>query len=130
MKNIINYFIGINLNHKQAIVLSLLLILVLILILDLELFLFYVVINLTINNMNESSELKLVEEQKELAIKIDKLSTFMRSDNFETMGSTQQSLLITQYKAMETYSSCLEMRIRAIQIRNTYKESIGGIKLD
>ena len=80
--------------------------------------------------MNESFELRLVEEQKELAIKIDKLSTFMRSDNFETMDSTQQSLLITQYKAMDTYSSCLEMRIRDIQIKNTYKERMGGLTID
>lgn len=80
--------------------------------------------------MNESFELRLVKEQKELAIKIDKLSTFMRSDNFETMGSTQQSLLITQYKAMETYNSCLEMRIRDIQIRNTYKERMEGLRIE
>lgn len=130
MKNIIDYFMEINLNHKQVIVLSLLLILVLILILDLELFLFYIVTNLIINNMNKSFELRLVEEQKELAIKIDKLSTFMRSDDFKTIGSTQQSLLITQYKAMDTYSSCLEMRIRDIQIKNTYRENIEGISIE
>lgn len=80
--------------------------------------------------MNKSFELRLVKEQKELAIKIDKLSTFMRSDDFKTIGSTQQSLLITQYKAMDTYSSCLEMRIRDIQIKNTYKENIEGIRIE
>lgn len=80
--------------------------------------------------MNKPFELRLVEEQKELAIKIDKLSTFMRSDDFKTIGSTQQSLLITQYKAMDTYSSCLEMRIRDIQIKNTYRKNIEGISIE
>lgn len=54
---------------------------------------------------------RLLTEKTELDEKIDKLSTFTKSDSFATIDPRQQSLLGDQLTAMLTYSDILEHRI-------------------
>ena len=50
-------------------------------------------------------------EQSELSNKIIKLLQFFDTDIFESLNSTDQSLLTTQYSAMVTYSDLLRLRL-------------------
>ena len=59
----------------------------------------------------EDFKTRLVQEQKELEEKLDKLNTFNESDKFQKLEYTQRSLLIIQAGAMYTYNECLKARI-------------------
>lgn len=59
----------------------------------------------------EDFKTRLVQEQKELEEKLNKLNTFNESDKFQELEYTQRSLLIIQAGAMYTYNECLKARI-------------------
>ena len=59
----------------------------------------------------EDFKTRLVQEQKELEEKLDKLNTFNEGDKFQKLEYTQRSLLIIQAGAMYTYNECLKARI-------------------
>jgi hypothetical protein len=56
-------------------------------------------------------EQKLANEFKELQAKIMNLHGFIGCVDYDELNDVQQTLLIAQLKAMETYASILEMRI-------------------
>lgn len=56
-------------------------------------------------------EQKLANEFKELQAKIMNLDGFIGCVDYDELNDVQQTLLIAQLKAMETYASILEMRI-------------------
>lgn len=59
----------------------------------------------------EDFKTRLVQEQKELEEKLDKLNTFNESDKFQELEYAQRTLLIIQASAMYTYNECLKARI-------------------
>lgn len=55
---------------------------------------------------------RMVDELKALHEKLDKLRTFIDdNEKFEKLDYLNRDLLITQFKAMETYLSVLSIRI-------------------
>lgn len=56
-------------------------------------------------------ELRVVEERKELQIKVEALEEFLKSNMFENLSQTQQDLLIQQLLHMTKYSLVLATRI-------------------
>jgi transcription termination factor NusB len=54
---------------------------------------------------------RLIDEKQQLDEKIEKLTTFIHSENFKTIEYVQQSLLQIQLLSMETYSQCLTERL-------------------
>jgi len=61
-------------------------------------------------NMSTFKE-RLIDEQIQLNDKIEKLSSFILSDNFKKVDSIQQTLLNIQLSSMKTYSQCLKERL-------------------
>lgn len=59
----------------------------------------------------EDFKTRLVQEQKELEEKLDKLNTFNESGKFQELEYAQRTLLIIQAGAMYTYNECLKARI-------------------
>lgn len=59
----------------------------------------------------ENFKTRLVQEQKELEEKLDKLNTFNESAKFQELEYAQRTLLIIQAGAMYTYNECLKARI-------------------
>ena len=59
----------------------------------------------------EDFKTRLVQEQKELEEKLNKLNTFNESDKFQELEYAQRTLLIIQAGAMYTYNECLKARI-------------------
>lgn len=53
---------------------------------------------------------RLKEEESKLKEKIEKLYDFIQSDNIDTVGDFQKTMLIIQLDAMRTYLSCLTAR--------------------
>lgn len=64
--------------------------------------------------MEETFFDRLKKEQLDLQSKIAKLGDFLTSNNFDKIPELQQSLLLVQLKAMETYNKCLVQRMRYI----------------
>lgn len=54
---------------------------------------------------------RLQAEQSELQEKLEKLYSFIATENFEKIEDVQQALLKTQSQAMETYLTCLDQRL-------------------
>lgn len=54
---------------------------------------------------------RLNDEKVELDSKIEKLDSFLKSDNVKNIDSVQFSLLNVQSQVMKTYSQILEERI-------------------
>ena len=54
---------------------------------------------------------RVIEEEKELKVKIDKLVVFFNTDTFKKLSKNEKILLDEQCKAMMAYSSCLRGRI-------------------
>lgn len=54
---------------------------------------------------------RLIEEQKQLEEKLDKLNDFNDSEKLKTIDPVQQSLLRIQAGAMYTYNECLKERL-------------------
>lgn len=57
---------------------------------------------------------RLITEKKELDDKIDKLNTFISSENFGTIDPVQKPLLRLQASSMFTYSQILQERLTAL----------------
>lgn len=54
---------------------------------------------------------RLKQEQKELQVKIEKLSNFILSNAFTPVTKVQKRLLVIQLDSMRTYNQCLIQRI-------------------
>ena len=54
---------------------------------------------------------RLIEEKAQLQEKIEKLESFVQSDNFQKIDAVQMSLLNCQLFAMQTYNQILIERI-------------------
>lgn len=57
---------------------------------------------------------RLVEEQKALELKLDKLDFFLESEKAKEINDTQLALLRIQATAMNTYNQCLKERIERL----------------
>lgn len=53
---------------------------------------------------------RLIEEQAQLAERVEKLETFLQSDKSNEMDQIQLALLGIQLPSMKTYLRCLEER--------------------
>ena len=70
----------------------------------------------------EDYQLRVVEEKKELDLKLEALDKFITSENFTTkVSSIQQDLLYLQHQWMSNYSKILEMRIKDFEKENESK---------
>lgn len=58
---------------------------------------------------------RLIAEQSELNEKVDKLSSFVVSDNFDKIDPKQQDLLNKQLPVMQEYNTILKDRINLLQ---------------
>lgn len=58
---------------------------------------------------------RLETESNELVEKMEKLSAFIASDNFDKIDSSQKSLLKIQWQAMQTYNLCLAERLNLLK---------------
>ncbi len=58
--------------------------------------------------------IRLQNETDELSDKIDKLSKFIKSDNYKSIDIEQQALLPIQLKTMRTYEEILKTRIELL----------------
>lgn len=54
---------------------------------------------------------RLVEELEELSGRIDRLDSFIKSENFLKLGNTDRALLEIQRGAMENYRQVLLLRL-------------------
>jgi len=61
---------------------------------------------------------RLETEESELKTKRDALGSFINSDKFKDVSTTQRHLLCVQLKAMDTYLECLNLRILDLAVTN------------
>ena len=54
---------------------------------------------------------RLLREETELNEKLDKLQSFIEGEAFPEIDKEMQALLKVQFKAMDTYSECLNQRL-------------------
>ena len=59
----------------------------------------------------ESWQQRVIDEEKELSIKIKKLDSFVTTDSFENLSSLNKELLVIQLFAMKHYDAILNKRI-------------------
>ena len=57
---------------------------------------------------------RLIDEQKELEEKLNKLDGFLKSEKVSGVEDTQKALLKVQATAMNTYNQCLLERIERL----------------
>lgn len=57
---------------------------------------------------------RLVEEQVQLEEKLNKLDSFILSDDFNKIDDVQKALLQVQATAMNTYNQCLKERLERL----------------
>lgn len=55
---------------------------------------------------------RMCDELAELEERLAKLVAFTETDTFKSLSETEQSLLLAQSTAMETYSNILKLRIK------------------
>lgn len=58
---------------------------------------------------------RLNDEKVELQEKIEKLESFLGTENFNMIDANQQSLLIIQLSSMKTYLDCLRQRLNHLK---------------
>ena len=65
------------------------------------------------NNRKKTDDFKsrLIEEQKQLEEKLEKLNAFNQSESHQTLDAKQQELLFVQAGAMYAYNEVLKVRI-------------------
>ncbi len=63
----------------------------------------------------EDYQLRVIEEEKQLKIKIGKLCNFIESDSFNKLDPTDCFLLRRQYEIMNDYDRVLKSRIERFQ---------------
>lgn len=66
--------------------------------------------------MQESEKLRLLQERNELTLKINKLTSFIDSDEFTKLSFSNQYLLNEQIKVMLNYRDILKIRIELLNI--------------
>lgn len=66
-------------------------------------------------NVRKQVFTNIFNEKRSLDGKIQKLESFIESDEFKLIHRVQQSLLIAQYEAMLNYSSILEKRLNTLR---------------
>ena len=66
--------------------------------------------NDTYNNLPEYAK-RMVDEEKELCEKIDRLDEFLLSDNAHDIEYGHYHLMVAQLEAMQTYRRILHVRI-------------------
>jgi hypothetical protein len=59
----------------------------------------------------DSYQERVIEEHKELDLKITKLELFLQTEMYEKLLRTPKELLILQYAYMQNYRNILERRI-------------------
>lgn len=59
---------------------------------------------------------RLIEEQAQLELKVDKLRTFNASKEADKLDPLQKQLLLIQAGAMYTYNECLKTRIATLKL--------------
>ncbi len=64
--------------------------------------------------MSETFIDRLMNEEKELDIRLGKLRDFVTSPNFKEINPLQQNLVSAQFTAMGTYLQILRMRINTL----------------
>ena len=74
------------------------------------------------NNL-KNLRIKLIEEQKELSLRTEKLYAFIYSKNFGTLNKEYQCILMEQYGYMKNYLRLMNKRIALVneQIKNNKK---------
>lgn len=65
---------------------------------------------------------RLFEEQEELNVKINKLNSFIGSDEYIALQTKQQELLVEQFNVMNEYKRILNERTALILQENENKE--------
>lgn len=63
----------------------------------------------------EDFKTRLITEEQELNIKIEKLESFLNSDKIKNIDKDQLDLLNSQLKAMKKYTHCLKMRLHLLE---------------
>lgn len=56
-------------------------------------------------------EMRVIEEKRELKLKLNKLEDFLESDLFETLDDLDKNLLSDQFRYMMLYDDILNRRI-------------------
>ena len=74
------------------------------------------------NNL-KNLRIKLIEEQKELSLRTEKLYAFIYSEDFSTLNKEYQCILMEQYGYMKNYLRLMNKRIALVneQIKNNKK---------
>lgn len=63
----------------------------------------------------QEHQLRVVKEQEELELKLDKLGLFIKTDMFKTLEYLEQNILARQHEAMFQYNTILKERINAFK---------------
>lgn len=66
------------------------------------------------NEVNKELRVKLITEQKDLSLKVEKLGVFLYSKEFDALTREMQDLLIEQHCYMKQYLRILNKRIAII----------------
>lgn len=66
------------------------------------------------NEFNKELRVKLITEQKDLSLKVEKLGVFLYSKEFDVLTREMQDLLIEQHCYMKQYLRVLNKRIAII----------------
>ena len=66
------------------------------------------------NEVNKNLRVKLITEQKDLSLKVEKLGVFLYSKEFDVLTREMQDLLIEQHCYMKQYLRVLNKRIAII----------------
>lgn len=66
------------------------------------------------NEVNKELRVKLITEQKDLSLKVEKLGVFLYSKEFDVLTREMQDLLIEQHCYMKQYLRVLNKRIAII----------------
>lgn len=61
---------------------------------------------------------RLYQERKILKQRIDRLSNFINSENFDVLALYDKKLLYDQFSHMNNYLHCLDIRISRIEKRD------------
>ena len=69
----------------------------------------------------EQYQLRLLEETRELAIKLNKLNKFMAGDVFPTLPREKKDLMYEQVRCMNTYVQILGKRLELEGVVFTHK---------
>lgn len=69
----------------------------------------------TYNEVPESYQQRVIDEQNELSEKLGRLVDFMHSETYTSLNAVNQGLLMVQQAAMTAYSDALKRRIELFE---------------